>query len=531
TDLLERQLAVYGQTDRRIANIRVDTHMARLPELEAIRIFDADGVFIVGPLWNPDQPQRIGDIDWFRAHRANPDSGLIISPPVVGRISGRWVISASRRYNNPDGSFAGVAIASLPVDHFVQMFAQFQLGPHGIVALRDADLRIVARWPQLVSPAGAIGSDRVAEELRALLRSDRQAATFRSIRAPDSIERTSSVRRIAPSGYVLVVGLGRDDYLQPWLLERDNAIRWCVGFLVASIAATLLIRRFWLRQLAAAASLASSAAELTGLNEKYLREKRQAEAADRAKSEFLANMSHELRTPLNAIIGFSEVIEREIFGPISPAKYRDYARDIHASGNHLLSLVSSILDLSKIEAGSHELAPAPCRLAGIVDFAIGLTRERAERKGLRVSVECDDLPDVVVDELAMKQIVINLIGNAIKFTPPRGSIAVALRRDGADAIRLDVSDTGIGIAPEDIERIFEPFWQAENAMVRSRDGVGLGLPICRRLVEMHGGELAVRSAPGRGTTMTMRLPLAGRVAPAAPAAAPAVPEPRAALAG
>ncbi len=173
TDLLERQLAVYGQTDRRIANMRVDTHMARLPELEAIRIFDADGVFIVGPLWNPDQPQRIGDIDWFRAHRANPDSGLIISPPVVGRISGRWVISASRRYNNPDGSFAGVAIASLPVDHFVQMFAQFQLGPHGIVALRDADLRIVARWPQLASPAGAIGSDRAAEELRDLLRSDR----------------------------------------------------------------------------------------------------------------------------------------------------------------------------------------------------------------------------------------------------------------------------------------------------------------------------------------------------------------------
>ena len=510
-DALEHQLGEHGGINQRMANFRVSSHMSRVPALEAIRIFDADGVFIVGPGRDAAAPQSLADLGWFIAHRADPNHGLIIAKPALGRISGQWVITLTRRFNNPDGSFAGIVLASLPVDHFTQMFSRFQLGERGIVLLRDPDLGLVTRWPRFEGPAGMIGSAIVSPELRAIATSNVPAATFYSVNTADGIARTNSFRRITPSGFTMVVGLGRAEYMAAWQNERRNAIGWFIGFLLASTIATLLIGRFWKHQIATAQSLAHSAGELRLLNEKYLREKRQAEAADRAKSEFLANMSHELRTPLNAIIGFSEVIEQQVFGPVAPAKYRDYARDIHTSGNHLLALVSSILDLSKIEAGSHELTISPCRMAEVVEFALALTRDRAQRKNLKVSVAADELPALAADDIALKQVVINLIGNAIKFTPAGGAIAITLRRDGSNAVRVDIADTGIGIAPEDLPHIFEPFWQAENAMVRTREGAGLGLPICRRLVEMHGGTLTVRSALGEGTTMTMRLPLSQTV--------------------
>jgi signal transduction histidine kinase len=232
---------------------------------------------------------------------------------------------------------------------------------------------------------------------------------------------------------------------------------------------------------------------------------RQLEAASQHKSEFLANMSHELRTPLNAVIGFSEVLLQRMFGALND-KQDEYLRDIYASGQHLLSLINDILDLSKIEAGRMELAPAPFHLPSALDNAVTLVKERAGRHGIGLDVEIDPrLGELVGDERKVKQVVLNLLSNAVKFTPDGGRIA--LRAGLADGtVQISVSDTGIGIAPEDQAAIFEEFRQV-GSHERKREGTGLGLTLARKFVELHGGRLRVESELGRGSTFTFTLPV------------------------
>jgi GAF domain-containing protein/anti-sigma regulatory factor (Ser/Thr protein kinase) len=233
---------------------------------------------------------------------------------------------------------------------------------------------------------------------------------------------------------------------------------------------------------------------------------RQLEVADRHKSEFLANMSHELRTPLNAIIGFSEVLLQRMFGEVNP-KQAEYLDDILSSGRHLLSLINDILDLSKVEAGRMELELAPFDLALALDNALTLVRERATTHGLTLERAVDErLGEVVADERKVKQILLNLLSNAVKFTPAGGRIQLSARRtDGA--IEIAVADTGIGIAAEHHTAIFEEFRQVGGDYARKREGTGLGLTLTRRFVELHGGKIAVESAPGRGSTFTFTLPI------------------------
>ena len=232
----------------------------------------------------------------------------------------------------------------------------------------------------------------------------------------------------------------------------------------------------------------------------------QAEAATQAKSEFLANMSHELRTPLNAIIGFSEVLHERMFGDLNE-KQAEYAHDIHDSGRHLLSLINDILDLSKIEAGRMELDVTTFDLPSAIDNAVTLVRERASRHG--VALECDidpGLGEFGGDERKFKQIMLNLLSNAVKFTPDGGRITVSARTK-SPLVEVAVGDTGIGIAREDLPRVFEEFRQVGNASARKAEGTGLGLALTKRLVEVHGGSIHVESVLGKGSTFTFTLPL------------------------
>jgi len=231
---------------------------------------------------------------------------------------------------------------------------------------------------------------------------------------------------------------------------------------------------------------------------------RQLEVASRHKSEFLANMSHELRTPLNAIIGFSEVLNERMFGELNE-KQEEYLKDIHASGQHLLSLINDILDLSKVEAGRMELELADFDLPAAIDNALTLVRERAGRRGVTLQMAVGERVGMIRgDERKIRQVLLNLLSNAIKFTPEDGRIEVrAALGDGA--VEVSVSDTGVGIAPEDQEAVFEEFRQV-GASAAKQEGTGLGLALCRKFVELHGGTIRITSAVGAGSTFTFRLP-------------------------
>jgi signal transduction histidine kinase len=232
----------------------------------------------------------------------------------------------------------------------------------------------------------------------------------------------------------------------------------------------------------------------------------QLQVANRHKDEFLANMSHELRTPLNAIIGFSEVMIEKMFGDINE-KQEEYLNDILSSGRHLLSLINDILDLSKIEAGKMDLDLADFNFAAAIDNALTLVHERAARRGLVLTQEVDErIGDVRGDERKIKQVLLNLLSNAIKFTPEGGRVQVRAVAKG-DVVEVSVTDTGVGIAPEDQETVFEEFRQVGTDVAKKHEGTGLGLALTRRFVELHGGNIWLESEVGVGSTFTFAIPV------------------------
>ena len=260
----------------------------------------------------------------------------------------------------------------------------------------------------------------------------------------------------------------------------------------------------------AVTGLERSQEQLAELARKYEMEKVKAEGANKAKSEFLANMSHELRTPLNAINGFSEIMMHEMFGPLGDQRYKGYSLDIHNSGQHLLALINDILDMSKIEAGKMNLKFEPMSLEEVTEDAVRLVRNRAEAAGLRLEIDFPPLPEIEADYRAVKQVLLNLLSNAIKFTPRAGRVTVRaeVRRDPlGERVRVSVTDTGIGIAAEDLARLARPFEQVESQHAKTTQGTGLGLALTKSLVEMHDGALDMSSVPGDGTTVSFTLPV------------------------
>jgi signal transduction histidine kinase len=233
-----------------------------------------------------------------------------------------------------------------------------------------------------------------------------------------------------------------------------------------------------------------------------------AELANRSKSEFLANMSHELRTPLNAIIGFSELMKNEVLGSIGIPAYAGYVRDIHDSANHLLNIINDILDLSRIEAGKLKLFETSVDLALAAQGTARLVTDRAADSGVRITTEIEpNLPMLLGDERLVKQILINLLANAVKFTPRGGSVVVRAFQDPEGRLGLSVADTGIGIAEADLARVMEPFGQADGSLRRRYEGTGLGLPLVRSFVDLHGAAFDLKSQIGMGTTATVVFPV------------------------
>ena len=252
-------------------------------------------------------------------------------------------------------------------------------------------------------------------------------------------------------------------------------------------------------------ALERQTAELADLAEKYAEEKTRAEEANAAKSKFLANMSHELRTPLNAIIGFSEIMESGMFGPLGAEKYIEYSRDIRESGEYLLDVINDVLDMSKIEAGGIRLSPEPVELESLLSDCIRVVSTRASEKRLAIKAEVEPAIHLNADRRALKQIALNLLSNAVKFTPDGGAVTVQGRLRGG-AVIIGITDNGIGIPRQALQKLGRPFEQVESQLTKRHQGSGLGLAIAKSLVELHGGAMRIRSRLGRGTLVMVRLP-------------------------
>jgi two-component system, cell cycle sensor histidine kinase PleC len=244
---------------------------------------------------------------------------------------------------------------------------------------------------------------------------------------------------------------------------------------------------------------------LADLANKYEQEKIRAEDANRSKSEFLANMSHELRTPLNAINGFSEIMSEEMFGPLGDGRYKEYSQDILHSGQHLLDLINDILDMSKIEAGKMSVTLEEVQPRTIIEQSARLLRGRARESGLEIVLDMEETPSIMADTRALKQVLLNLTSNAIKFTPEGGRVTISLRGD-PDYLSFQVQDTGIGIAKEELPRLGQPFEQVESQHSKAHQGTGLGLALSKSLVELHGGYMMIDSDLGKGTTVSFVIP-------------------------
>jgi len=252
-------------------------------------------------------------------------------------------------------------------------------------------------------------------------------------------------------------------------------------------------------------TLEHQADELADLADKYAEEKTRAEEANQAKSKFLANMSHELRTPLNAIIGFSEIMQSAMFGPLGTDKYGEYCRDINQSGQYLLDVINDVLDMSKIEAGRIRPDLSEIRIGRLLNDAMRVVSARADDKRLTLTADIAHGIRVIADARLLKQIVLNLLSNAVKFTPEGGHIIVRARSSGAQA-RIVIMDSGIGIPKEALARLGRPFEQVESHITKTHQGSGLGLAIAKSLTELHGGTMRIRSTPGRGTLVMLRMP-------------------------
>jgi two-component system cell cycle sensor histidine kinase PleC len=253
--------------------------------------------------------------------------------------------------------------------------------------------------------------------------------------------------------------------------------------------------------------MADMAQELERARDEALRGRAQAEDASKSKTAFLANMSHELRTPLNAILGFSEIISQECLGPVGSPRYREYAGDIHSSGTHLLSLINDLLDVAKIESGRMEIAPNLLRTRHCLETALKFVSVRARERKQILTIDVEAEAELLyADERALRQIVINLVSNAVKFTAEGGTVGVRAESNANGEFVLSVRDNGTGIAEEKIEAVFEPFSQINNQFDRTSAGTGLGLALVRGLVELHGGRAWLESKEGEGATAYVVFP-------------------------
>ena len=477
-----------------------------LPQLMNISVIGPDGRLLATSGDVASSRADFSQFDFFIANRDSTISGIRVGKPVTGLLSKQVIIPQTQRLEKKDGAFAGVLLFSIDPARATEMYHRVDLGNSGSIMIVGADGTIFAGYilPRGLDPSligTQVGARQVAEQL-----GDAPSGSYIAASPIDGIERVYSWRRLKDFPFIALVGLGKAEALAS--VNRQAILMSGLGVLSVGLlfALTAMLGREISRRIKQALALEAHRRKLKEMNAACTVAKKQAEQANQSKSLFLANIGHELRTPLNAIIGFAEIIRDRVFGH-DLDRYAEYASDIYESGTHLLELVGNLLDWSKIEAGKFELHEAVLNLSQIEAECLRLVRGQAENRSIELTAGPEGTSiSLYADETALKQIILNILSNAIKFTPKAGSVWLGWTLEADGSLTLAVKDSGIGMTEDEIRQALEPFQQVQNALSGHHDGTGLGLPLAVQLTELHGGSLTIESHPGHGTTVSVHFP-------------------------
>ncbi|KHK00881.1 ATP-binding protein [Desulfovibrio sp. TomC] len=615
----------WQQTTGLVDDQALEAYLAKLygyfSFLGGIQIADAQGTVTHGAGEDGRRQINVADRAYFHEARDNPKQTLIISQPLLGRVAKEWVVVIALRISKPDGSFAGVAYAPLRLRHYSRFLASFDVGKDGVLAVRDQDMGLLVRFPDLKPLGVDVGSKTVSSEFVQLFRSGATSGTYFTENNNDKIGRTYSYVKVPGCPWYVVVGIAGEESLAPWWKEFTRTVFLVAIFTLCTGVFGVLFSLYWKRQIGSAVRLAEQEARfrevvegtdnlivkldvngrilyanpvarvvfglapeqcvgkmitdfihpadrepsmkalqswigerlshatfenrqvsVTGdvrqmswtvdmhydsqgklvsigsiaqditkrkqLEESLVKAKEASDASNKAKSTFLANMSHEIRTPLNGMFGMLELLETTDL----TAEQRGYLRSALLSSKRLSVLLSDILDISRIEADKLAIEDAEFALIDQKESVLDVFGLVARGKGLVLDFVIDEQtpPQLVGDGARLRQILFNLVGNAIKFTE-RGSVTVEVsmlpqRASGSVHLLFCITDTGIGIPDAQLATIFEPFTQADASYSRRFQGAGLGLSIVRKLLALMGGGLSFDSREGVGTTFFLSLP-------------------------
>ncbi len=475
-----------------------------LPQVDATAVIDSDGEILANTRQFPAPRLNTGEARFFRELKDHPDRGLVIDDPLLMPLNGKWMVYLARALIDDHGRFIGIVLAGMQVDYFERYFSMINVGRDTAVTLSTQTPLIIARAPH----SEAFMGKPLPSQSDTFVRPSPGQSVLNVDTGIDHVLRRIATTSFSVQGNALYLSVSQSEssILRPW---RSTLLR-IVGvsvltILVVGILVLLLFRALqgeedWrVAAIEREAQLSRQTVELAAARD-------QAQTANRARGEFLANMSHELRTPLNAVLGFSEILEKELFGPLGDPRYKEFIADIHGSGRHLLEIIGNILDLTKVDAGRLDLDEREVDVVDLMRLCVRLVGDAAKNGGVKLESR---LPprDVILrgDPTRLKQILLNLLSNAIKFTP-EGKEVVLSAGDLEDGYFLMVSDAGIGMSPSDVEEAMQPFRQIDSSLARRYEGTGLGLPLTKSLVELHGGVLEIRSQVGEGTRAIVKLP-------------------------